>query len=591
LNKQGNDEITICYKYGCKKPNEEDDQKIINILRLKNNYQNELVAVERKHDEKFGYYLNVENEEYDECNRQLKELEDELVYFRQGCRDEAKENEISKKIKKVKKERNKIYKEMKKIRDERKERDKYKQLIEERQKEMNAVRDKYKNILWWQNRESVEEVFFKKKEMIKKRAKGEKCEFRFKPFNAFGFVSLRFQQNADKDNRIQSEKIFQGDHKLFQINPVNDLAWNHPKRSERKKYRKTKVRFCVDKNENGLEYVEIPFIMHRPLPSDSIVVKASINRVKYGDNVNYELIITVKKEKPKQKTGDKTISIDLGWKIRNDGMRVAYWFDYKGDHGELVLNNDIIHQFKEYRKAKSAKEDHFNAIKAELVGWIKLNEDIIPDWFQNHFKHTKYIANWKNEKRMVYLFHDWKNNRFEGDELFFSRLNEWKNKTKHLYNWEYNLREQVIKRRNEVYKVFASKLKEYDNVVIEKIDLNKMSRKNNIEDGTKTTQAKDTQKVIASPSSLKNAIENLARKEGINVIVEDPKNTSLQCFNCGKIEKYEDYDYKNCSCGIYIDRDLNASINLYKKVSQIDSIIEQKIICENMKFDMCDKIS
>jgi putative transposase len=54
---------------------------------------------------------------------------------------------------------------------------------------------------------------------------------------------------------------------------------------------------------------------------------------------------------------------------------------------------------------------------------------------------------------------------------------------------------------------------------------------------------------------------------GRNLIFVDPKNTSKKCSKCGKIKEellLSDRVY-NCNCGLKIDRDYNASLNILKK--------------------------
>ena len=56
-----------------------------------------------------------------------------------------------------------------------------------------------------------------------------------------------------------------------------------------------------------------------------------------------------------------------------------------------------------------------------------------------------------------------------------------------------------------------------------------------------------------------------AKEAGKEVIFVDPKNTTQRCSQCGKLAnpKIErDVEIYNCSCGLVLDRDINASKNI-----------------------------
>ena len=57
-----------------------------------------------------------------------------------------------------------------------------------------------------------------------------------------------------------------------------------------------------------------------------------------------------------------------------------------------------------------------------------------------------------------------------------------------------------------------------------------------------------------------------AESAGVTVGLVDPRNTSQMCSNCGQIVKKTLADrVHSCSCGVVLDRDYNASINILNK--------------------------
>ena len=57
-----------------------------------------------------------------------------------------------------------------------------------------------------------------------------------------------------------------------------------------------------------------------------------------------------------------------------------------------------------------------------------------------------------------------------------------------------------------------------------------------------------------------------AERAGCAVVAVDPKYTSQQCSGCGKIEgKQLSQRWHSCSCGVELDRDVNAAVNILAK--------------------------
>ena len=59
-----------------------------------------------------------------------------------------------------------------------------------------------------------------------------------------------------------------------------------------------------------------------------------------------------------------------------------------------------------------------------------------------------------------------------------------------------------------------------------------------------------------------------AEEAGCKIVFVNPKNTTQECSNCGKIVHKELWErIHSCVCGLSIDRDLNASINILDKAT------------------------
>lgn len=81
-------------------------------------------------------------------------------------------------------------------------------------------------------------------------------------------------------------------------------------------------------------------IIHRPLPEGAIIKSFALVGRKvnpFGWQWELQIIVEIPSQVLPGADESKWIAIDLGWRVRENGLRVAYWLDYKGDHGEFIL--------------------------------------------------------------------------------------------------------------------------------------------------------------------------------------------------------------------------------------------------------------
>lgn len=77
---------------------------------------------------------------------------------------------------------------------------------------------------------------------------------------------------------------------------------------------------------------------------------------------------------------------------------------------------------------------------------------------------------------------------------------------------------------------------------------------------------------------LANMISYKAESAGCKIIFVDPKNTSKQCSKCGLIvpKTLADREHRCPLCGLVLDRDLNASVNILNRAlgQRVDTLVE-----------------
>lgn len=538
------------YEYGCLPPISGEAEMLDQMVK-RNKLWNDLVTIERDFRARSQELITPENTEFNEIDKEIETLREQIKERRKSARKSVDISDLKIKIKELsaqKKEAYAAYKETRKSLIE-KNKEQLKILDNERKEK---VKEAYHNSqLYWGN---YNDVINNSYNVARIRAMKAGVDLKYQRFDGTGKVTVQIQGG------LSTEDVFkQGT--LLQIQPVDPYAWICPIRAERKKLCRSVVKIRVGSDGRSPIWLELPFVMHRPLPENGTIKAAAVIREKIGNKYRYKLTLTVMYPQHIIDVTDKDyVALNLGWRMVKEGLRVAYWCDSKGDHGQLVLSNDILNRFKKLDDLKSIRSNHFNDAVEVLKTWKK--DKSVPEWLQEE---TKSLAQWKSPGNFKRLVNIWKDNRFAGDQEIVSYLEEYIKRENHLWLWETNLRDKIFKRRREEYRIFAAKLaSKYSAVALEKYDLRKVTEKPNPEAGTSGTTPASRNRTIASISTLREIIDSTFSREGKAVISVDSKDITSECHKCGHTEKFESDKniYHTCSaCGEIWDQDHNAAIN------------------------------
>ncbi len=145
---------------------------------------------------------------------------------------------------------------------------------------------------------------------------------------------------------------------------------------------------------------------------------------------------------------------------------------------------------------------------------------------------------------------------------------EW-NGHKHLSDWLEHQRDQISKRRRELYRLFALGLKKYGTVRLEKdFDLSEVSRKAPVENDNEYDKAARYQRKVAAVSVLRGCIANVCGREGLTLDPVAAVNITQECHACGSLEAFDaalSIVHRCESCGVMWDQDYNAARNLWNR--------------------------
>jgi len=407
------------------------------------------------------------------------------------------------------------------------------------------------------------------------RAMREGTEIKFHRFDGTGKVSVRYQQG------LPVADVFGADTRL-QIRPVDPRAWTSPIRGERRRLARTVVRIRIGSHEDRSPvWLELPMVMHRPLPEGGGIRNAAVVRERIADSWRYRLVITVATPQQEIVTHQdrNRIAIDVGWRKLDEGLRVAYWVDDLGQQGQVLLANEVIEQFRKVDDLKSIRDLHFNATRVALVDWLQ--HVVVPDWLAER---CKTLSFWQSQARLSALVRDWEGQRFDADDEMLAGLQAWWVKDRHLWQWESHLRDQVGRHRRELYRRFAADLvRRYRQVVLEDFDLRRVIEHPKAEVGTGGGIPGAWYRKTAAISSLRLTIEHTCSREGVEVLKVNPSYSTLTCHVCGQIDQFNaaaELVHKCSQCGLLWDQDANAAAVLLQRASQIEAVSEQKTSCE-----------
>ena len=107
--------------------------------------------------------------------------------------------------------------------------------------------------------------------------------------------------------------------------------------------------------------------------------------------------------------------------------------------------------------------------------------------------------------------------------------------------------------RDYLHRLTATLVKMYDFIAVEKLKIKNMLRDRNL---AKSISEQAWGKFIT-------LLNEKAESAGVKMVEVNPKGTSQECSNCGAtVKKNLSVRTHKCSCGLEMDRDLNAAINI-----------------------------
>ncbi len=340
-----------------------------------------------------------------------------------------------------------------------------------------------------------------------------------------------------------------GDHTFFQIETPSES-----------KYAPARMRIGSTEDREPV-WLEVPAVYHRPIPAHASIRSVSITR-RHG---KHQLNVTVNLPKPQQRTGARAIAVDIGWRLMPEGdqraVRVAYWADTDGRHGEVRVCAYDIAQFERLRSLRSTCDLMRDEALPPIAEWFGGRE--LPPGFPD----VATIAQWRSGDRLAAMIREWADHRLPDDEEIFSFAAARRKQYLHVSRRWRNSSENMRARVREQYRLFAAQAaREYDAVYVEDFDLREVAERPEPESDEVSTGSSGYRQIVG-PSVLRGALMNAAKREGLRVLKLPAEYTTLTCHVCGHSGAWDQAGsvmHRCEKCATTWDQDRNAAVNLLR---------------------------
>ncbi len=552
------------FEFGCQAPLRGGREAIEQMFR-RNRFWNRLVEIELAARERYAAIVSANGGSGQAVNSLkdlIKALRDEIKQRRKTARGKAEIADLTARIESLRREM-KIAAAAAKA--ERK-------LAAELHKDGIAAIDRLRreeireaakrSELWWCNYDDVLASY----DVARRRAMKEGAGLRFHRFDGGGKVSIRYQ------NGLPAARLYGNDTRL-QIDPVDREAWDSPLRSVRRRKCISKLRLRIGSDAKGKPWwLEVSANIDREIPPAAVIRQAAVlremlagprpwQRDRWKVVIVCDMTEAAERQPAEETPGGRTVAVDLGWRLKPEGVRAAMAVDDQGATNELVIPAGDVEQFAKLDDLKSLRDLKFLDFRSEFGAWLKTHKAALPD----PVPPVKGFAQRLDQGRIRAAFRKWKHNRTAGDEPGWEIAARWMERYDHLYSWESNLRDQMLRRRRERFRLWVGGLLTgAGKVIIEDFDLRGIAKTSQPEKQEVRTKAQ-WYRTVAAPSQLRNILVAGCGAKNIPVEIKASPYTTRECSWCGSREKWDQAAHilHRCgSCGKLLDQDENAGRNL-----------------------------
>jgi hypothetical protein len=426
----------------------------------------------------------------------------------------------------------------------------------------------------------------------KKRREGQPADVQFHRFDGTGTIAVQLQRGAGDPPRLPGV-LASGTGKwanVFQLAPwIPPEEFNQLTHAEQRAAGRGYARIRVGSGEQKA-LLQIPVRIHRMMPEGADIVMARITRFRIGRRYRSTLSVTARVPAPPMRVQGPLAAIHLGWRVLEDGaIRTAVikgtttlpgaWLmnpdKYSGPvvrgHGtwsEIVIPPSWREVYKRPGEVRGQRDRNLDSLRAWLREHIEqhpgLEELLCAPAEVGRHRSPQFYGNLASVLQAAGDAGELDPAAREAHEYLMA----WRKQDWHLWDWEANERDQIIRRRDYAWQQVAAWIcAEAALVVVDEwavASLARAPRMGEEEDGA--VQAARANRVLAAPGRLREYVVNAAGMRGVR-IASPSVPVSKAHFDCGmKFPGGNDGGImRYCAgCEKMVDQDYNSLENMLR---------------------------
>lgn len=500
------------YEYGCPQIPVMGLDKAIEQMRLRNRLWNALVKIDWDFRTARTELLDMASPDDTLANlrKELHEVRLKLRTHRDGRKHSASRVELKDRAEVLKAQirATRLIARTARTQQQESERTRLKEIEASQKAKIQETRARSQ--LYWFNHDEVLQDF----DVARKRSARSKTGLHFRRWDGSGKVTVRFQ------NGLPTEKVFRANRRL-EIAPVPEEAWTAEVRAVRRKAARTVARIRIGSNpDRSAVWLELPIILHRPLPMEGVIRSASVIRERIGLSWRYRLIIRVRESRrPECVAAGPDVRLKLGLQRSADGLTVAEWFSANGDSGLLNIPHRDLGQFLKVEELQCVIGKLLEEIQLLLMQWAALHP--VPEPLQRLFSD---VVQGATAPRVLALIDGWQQLGLSNAMRLPQELLEWKKPYIHLWTWQVHLRDQLARRRRELYRRFSADLVQRSGRIFLGTEIQDSA-------GTADSGSGRQDRSVAAISILVTTLENRCRRDGVPLVRQLAERTQYDELN------------------------------------------------------------
>lgn len=294
-------------------------------------------------------------------------------------------------------------------------------------------------------------------------------------------------------------------------------------------------------------HLALPVVLHRMMPADAEVKEVKVSRQRIAGQSRVSAVIVCRVPEPAPQTSGAVVDVDFGWASGGAGIglcvaRIGAGLSSlppppesiaslvtEGDWHEVWVPAAWRDLAGRPDSIRAHRDELFNAARDAALKAMRGEESLPAAVHERREKAARnaghdreiplltaaMVARWRSPGKLANLTRWWPE-----DHPLAAVLEEWRQRDRHLWEYEAHERDQILARRRDAYRKVAAWIASAARlIVIKDLDVASARRKPQVgsEDSYEARGGRRNSQ-FAAPAELRSAIENAARSRGVRVI-------------------------------------------------------------------------